>query len=106
TLTLTDSQIRLGEGHLRLSARLASKSHQRSVPVALQTGLGLSSPSTLMLHHPEWLPTPQSKKGLPLRDLHGYTLELGPQVQFEQFTISPDGIYGKGQLTVFPVPLL
>lgn len=99
-LTLSNSQIVLGDGCLRLSTQVIAK--ERSIPVALQTGLGLSNPNTLVLTNPEWLPTPQAKKGLRLRELDGYTLDLGPQVQFESFLITPDGIYGQGKLTIFP----
>jgi LmeA-like phospholipid-binding len=105
-LVLDNPHLSLSENTLRFSTVL--RTHQgdlsapsvRSVPVALQTSLLLSNPQTLVLSHPEWLPTPQSKRGLPLHDLHGYTFDLGPQVQLQTLLITSTGIFVQGQMTI------
>ncbi len=113
-LVLHNPCLLLSENALRFSAQLstqidnsfAPRVHSapsiRSVPVALKTSLRLDNPHTLTLDHPEWLPTPQAKRGLPLHDLHGYTFDLGPQVQIQTLAIAPEGIFVQGQMTVLP----
>jgi LmeA-like phospholipid-binding len=111
-LMLDNPHLSLSENTLRFSTVL--RTHQgdhcapgvrsapsvRAVPIALQTALLLSNPQTLELSHPEWLPTPQSKRGLPLHDLHGYTFDLGPQVQLQTLLITSTGIFVQGQMTI------
>jgi LmeA-like phospholipid-binding len=102
SLILQNSHLLLGENQLRLSAQLTVEDSDRSIPVSLQTGLVLDSPHTLMLQSPEWLPTPNAKRGLPLRELHGYCFDLGDQAQFHSLSIMPDGIQVDGQLLIVP----
>ena len=102
-LTLKNPTLALAQNTLRFSAVLSTHQGDKSVPVALQTALTLSSDfHTLSLEHPEWLPTPNAKRGLPLHDLHGYAFNLGPQTQIQTLSITPEGIFIKGQLTVLP----
>lgn len=105
-LILQNPHLLLGENQLRLSAQLAVEDSDRAIPVTLQTGLVLGSPSTLMLQNPEWLPTPNAKRGLPLRDLHGYCFDLGDQAQFQALSIAPDGIHAHGRLLIVPTEIL
>jgi hypothetical protein len=105
SLILQNPHLSLGENQLRLSAQLTVEDSDRSIPVTLQTGLVLGSPSTLMLQNPEWLPTPNAKRGLPLRDLHGYCFDLGDQAQLQNFSITSVGIQVSGQLLVMPAVL-
>jgi LmeA-like phospholipid-binding len=102
SLALQNPHIVLGENQLRLSAQIAVQESNRSIPVALQTGLVLDSPCKLMLQNPEWLPTPNAKRGLPLKELHGYCFDLGDQAQFQSLSITPDGIQAQGQLLIMP----
>lgn len=102
-LTLQNPTLALAQNTLRFSAVLRTHQGDKSVPVALQTALTLGSDfHTLSLEHPEWLPTPNAKRGLPLHDLHGYTFDLGPQTQIQTLLITPEGIFIEGQLTVLP----
>jgi hypothetical protein len=98
-LALKDPDVQLTENRIRLSTQLRH-SNGRSVPVGLQTGLTLSNPSTLALHQPEWLPTPQSRRGLPLHDLDGYCFDLGSHVQLQEVSITAEGLRITGQLTI------
>jgi LmeA-like phospholipid-binding len=102
SLILQSSHLVLGENQLRLSTQLTVQESGQSIPVALQTGLVLDGPSTLMLQNPEWLPTPNAKRGLPLRELHGYCFELGDQTQLQDFSITSTGIETSGQLLIMP----
>ncbi len=100
-LALKNLEVQLGENRFRLTTQLEHL-NGRSVPVGLQTGLTLNNPSTLALQKPEWLPTPQSKRGLPLHDLDGYCLDLGELVQIQDFSMTVEGLRVTGQLTIMP----
>jgi hypothetical protein len=101
-LALNDPNLSLSENSLRFSAELNTRAGNKSVPVALQTALSLDNPHTLTLDRPEWLPTRNAKRGLPLHDLDGYTFDLGPQAQIQSLRIAPDAIAIQGQMTVLP----
>jgi LmeA-like phospholipid-binding len=101
-LMLQDPNLSLSDNSLRFSAELRTCDGNKSVPVALQTSLSLDNPHTLTLDRPEWLPTRNAKRGLPLHDLHGYTFDLGPQAQIQSLRIAPEAIVVQGQMTVLP----
>jgi LmeA-like phospholipid-binding len=105
SLVLRNPHVLLGVNQLRLSAQLIEKESDRSIPVALQTGIVLDSPRKLMLQNPEWLPTPNARRGLPLKELHGYCFDLGDQAQLQNLSIAPDGIQVHGQLLIMPAVL-
>jgi hypothetical protein len=100
--TLQEPILTLGAAHLRFNTALHHPAYVQPIPVALQTGLILVSPHTLALQRPEWLVTPKAHRGLPLSDLDGYQFELGSQIQFQDLTITADGLTGNGQLFVMP----
>jgi LmeA-like phospholipid-binding len=102
SLVLQNPHLLLGEDRLRLSAQLTVQDSNHSIPVSFQTGLVLGSPSTLVLQNPEWLPTPNAKRGLPLPELQGYCFDLGDQAQFQDLSIAPNGIQVCGQLLIVP----
>ena len=101
-LTLNDSDLKLGDGLIRLNTKLIQDTTERSIPVTLQTGLALQQPNVLVLENPEWFPTPKAKRGLLLEELQGHTFNLGPLVQFETFKIVEDRIVLQGHLTIMP----
>jgi hypothetical protein len=101
-LILSTPNLLLSDNSLRFSAELHTRDRSKSVPVALQTSLSLENPHTLTLDRPEWLPTRNAKRGLPLHDLHGYTFDLGPQVQIQSLRVAPEAIAIQGQMTVLP----
>lgn len=102
TLALQAPQIQLSESHLQLSTQLWDQVRKAAVPISLKTGLVLARPNALMLLHPEWLPTPNAKRGLPLQDLHGHCFDLGDEAQLKSFILSTEGISAHGQLLVLP----
>ena len=99
-LMLQNPLLCLGENQLRLSAQLTVQESGLSIPVSLQTGLVLRGSNMLMLQNPEWLPTPNAKRGLPLQELHGYCFNLGNQTQLQGLSIMPDGIQAHGQFLI------
>jgi LmeA-like phospholipid-binding len=100
-LTLKDLDLQIGVDRLRFTATLVA-SNGNSIPIGIQTGLALDSPSSLTLKNPEWLPTPQSKRGLALHDLEGYRFDLGPEANLQVLSITPEGIRIQGRLAIVP----
>jgi hypothetical protein len=101
-LKLINPSLLLLDNSLRFSTELYTHKGEKSVPVALKTALVLNNPHTLALDCPEWLPTPNAKRGLPLSDLQGYAFDLGPQTQIQFLQITPQGLSIQGQMTVLP----
>lgn len=91
----------LGENQIRFSAQLSQPSGL-SMPAALQSGLILENPHTLKLKNPEWLPTINAKRGLPLKELDGYCFDLGDQCQLRELSITSNGIHISGTLSITP----
>ena len=60
-LTLHNPNLVLSDHRLRFSAEMRTHEGDKSIPVALQTSLVISSPHALTLEQPEWLPTAQAK---------------------------------------------
>ncbi len=100
-LALQDLDLQIGADRLRFTSTLVA-SNGKSIPIGIQTGLILDSPSSLALKNPEWLPTPQSKRGLALHDLEGYRFDLGPEANFQVLSITSEGICIQGQLAIMP----
>ncbi len=100
-LTLRDLDLQIGVDRLRFTSTLVA-SNGKSIPIGIQTGLILDSPSSLALKNPEWLPTPQSKRGLALHDLDGHLFDLGPEANFQVLSITPEGIRIQGRLEIMP----
>lgn len=101
SLNLQNPQIVIGEGYLTLSATLVSLSGN-TTPIVIRTGLQLASSHELQLDHPEWLPTMKAKRGLPLADLDGFKLDLGPEVNIRELTLKLGQIMCCGQIMVIP----
>jgi len=93
-------QVMIGPGQLTLSTQLQS-SHGHPVPLVIQTGLQLASPQELRLKQPQWLARPGSR-GLPLPDLDGFKLDLGPEVKLEELRLALDQLTCRGEITVLP----
>lgn len=102
SLKLYEPRLILSAHKLRLNAHIQHSPSQRTVPLALQTGLRLPNPHTLVLHQPEWFPTPHSQRGLPLDDLDGHPFHLGSEVRLETLTISESHIGVRGILLIVP----
>jgi LmeA-like phospholipid-binding len=101
-LELQDALLKLSDNQIRFSAQLKANSTGRCVPVALQSGVDLYNAHTIQLCNPEWLPTANSRRGLPLPELNGYRFDLGDQCQLKRLCIQPEEIQLSGQLLISP----
>jgi hypothetical protein len=101
TISLHSPQVKLGQDQLTLVAQLQSVSGQ-STPVAVRSGLRVVNGSQIQLVKPQWLPHPTARQGLPLSDLDGYTLDLGPQTEIAQLQLTPEGLCCEGKVVVMP----
>ncbi|MBD2329778.1 DUF2993 domain-containing protein [Alkalinema sp. FACHB-956] len=99
-IKIDNLQAKLAESWLTVRADLLGTS--QVTPIALRTGLTLSTPNQLQLTQPHWLPHPTAKRGLPLSDFEGYCFDLGDGTTIEQLSILDDRIHLQGRLQVSP----
>ncbi len=71
-------------------------------PIALRAQLHLTSPNTLTLTDPTWLPHANAKRGMSITELQGYCFDLGPDTHFTELKLTPSHILTTGTLTVLP----
>jgi hypothetical protein len=71
-------------------------------PIALRAQLHLTSPNTLTLTDPTWLPHANAKRGMTITELQGYCFDLGPDTHFTELKLTPTHITTTGTLTVLP----
>lgn len=102
-LNFNQLRIQLGEKQLTLSANLISASGTPT-EIAIRTGLKVANGHRLQLDQPQWLPHAQAKRGLLLRELDGWTIDLGADVQLEQLAIDRGKIACQGGINVIPLP--
>lgn len=100
-IRLQDPQVVLGDGLVTLAATLLSASGQPTA-VVVRTGLHLSNGNQLHLDRPHWLPHAKARQGMPLRDLDGFTFDLGSDVSLQTLSLEPGQIRCQGQLMVTP----
>jgi hypothetical protein len=98
---LQESQITLETDQLTLRTTLVSE-EGNLLPIVIRTGLQLVSRHVLQLAHPQWFISSQAEHGLPLADLAGFCLDLGPEVSLEELKLERGQISCRGHLTVFP----
>lgn len=103
-LTLSDPQATLGDGQITLNTTLISVGGT-AIPVVVRTGLTIENGQILKLDRPQWLPHANAQRGLPLKELHGFAFDLGPQAALEELTITPEQIVCRGRLVVTPEPI-
>lgn len=101
SVNLQDAQIAIEPDQLTLSATLAADNGQ-TLPVTIRTGLSLASPQVLRLDHPQWLSHRQSTRGLPLKDLHGFEVDLGSEVSLKSLTLEKGEMTCQGSIRVLP----
>ncbi len=98
-LDLRDFEAIVKANQITLNAQLRSVSGQ-TTPLTIRSGLGLHSPHALRLEKPQWLPSPRASRGLPLADLDGHLIDLGPQVELQHLHLSDGQVTCGGQITV------
>ncbi|MCU0569076.1 MAG: DUF2993 domain-containing protein [Oculatellaceae cyanobacterium Prado106] len=87
--------------------RLTLKTHWvtasgQPLTLMLRTGLKLASGHCLQLNQPEWISPAAPDAGFPLAPLHGYTLNLGSEVDLQDLQLAPEQLLCKGQIRVMP----
>ncbi len=98
---VTQLQARLVEGALIARATLVAP-NGKTTPANLRTGLGIEQGQRLLLQNPQWLPHARATRGLPLRELDGYTFDLGNHVQIRRLEIHSETLLCQGQIWVLP----
>lgn len=102
TIVLTQPHASLATGQITLVANLQSANGESS-PVAIRTGLLVDQGHQLKLDRPQLLPHAKARQGLPLKDLDGFTIDLGPHVSLQALSLEADKIVCQGQIMVTPV---
>lgn len=100
-IRLQDPQIVLGDGQVTLAATLLSVSGQPTA-VVIRTGLRLSAVNKLQLDRPHWLPHATARQGMLLRDLDGFTFDLGSDISLQTLSLELGQIRCQGQIMVTP----
>ncbi|AFY66939.1 DUF2993 domain-containing protein [Geitlerinema sp. PCC 7407] len=99
-LNLQNLQVKLLPDALILSSQIRSASGE-AVPLIIRTGLS-GQGRYLRFEKPSWLPHLNAQRGIPLRELDGYVLDLGETVVIEDLTLSSECLHCQGHLTVLP----
>jgi LmeA-like phospholipid-binding len=100
-LNLQNIKMRLLPAQINMRADLLSASGT-ATEIAIRTGLRLTQPNQLQLHKPQLLLNANAKRGLPLKDLDGYSFDLGTDTNLSEVTIATGSIICAGQLLVQP----
>jgi hypothetical protein len=100
-LNLQNIKMRLLPAQINMRADLLSPSGT-ATEIAIRTGLNLTQPNQLQLHKPQLLLNANAKRGLPLKDLDGYSFDLGIDTNLSEVTIAAGKIICAGQLLVQP----
>jgi len=100
-INLENSKIIIAAGQLTLSANLAAVSGTLT-PIVIRTGLQLKNGHTLQLDRPQWLTHLQAKRGLPLGDLDGFEIDLGPEVDLQELSLENGTLVCRGRIMVTP----
>ena len=104
TPTFRDAKVRVGANHLVLSLSPVSNpgSPSNSPTVVIRTSLQIRAGHILTLKHPHWLPRLKARQGFPLKNLDGFELDLGPEVDIQQLRLETGQIICCGRINVVP----
>lgn len=94
---LQNSQMTLDSGQLTISAHLVSPIGT-STPFVLRSGIQLASSHELQFVRTDL----QTSQGVPAGNLDGFILDLGPEVNIQELTLSPGLLTCRGQIMVIP----
>lgn len=98
---LRHPKILLAAGRLTLTAELQSAAGSLT-PLTIRTGVELVNGRCLRLDQPHWLPHVRAQRGLPLADLHGFEIDLGPDVYLSDLVLDQGYLRCRGQINVIP----
>jgi hypothetical protein len=100
-LNLQTPQVLFAADRATLSVKLISKTGE-AIPVIIRTGVKLANPNTLALDDPQWLTRLQANRGLPLKDLQDFEIDLGSDVHLHELSLEPEQIRCRGRINVIP----
>ncbi|MBD2043310.1 DUF2993 domain-containing protein [Microcoleus sp. FACHB-672] len=95
---LQNSQMTLDNGQLTLRAQLVSPAGNPT-PFVLRSGLQLASSHELQFVRTHL----QTSQALPTANLDGFIIDLGPEVDIQELTLSPGLLTCRGRLMVIPL---
>jgi hypothetical protein len=101
SLKLKDLQLLIHPNQLTLSASLISASGHVT-PLVICSGIELASGHELQFTRPQWLTHAHAKRGLPLKDLDGFLIDLGAEVNIQELKLESGQIACRGQVNVIP----
>lgn len=101
-VVLDNLRARIEPDLLSLRADIISARQGTATPFVIRTGLRVSNGRELCLVRPEWLPTPQAKRGFALDDLDGYSLNLGTDVEIQELLLQDGRLICRGKINVVP----
>ena len=90
-------QIDIEAGHLTLSGTLTDAA-LKTIPVVIRAGLQLATPHTLQLNPLQIQLAPASVP----RNLDGFQIDLGSEVDIQELTLTPGQLMCRGHLSVTP----
>ncbi len=98
--SMTVQKIFIDSGQLTFSTSILAADGS-TLPLAIQTGLQLASPHELQFSDPQYLFQNEAQRLL-FRNLHGFTLDLGPEVAVRELKLQSDQLICWGQINVLP----
>lgn len=93
--------VAIASDSLTLNSELTANSGQ-TLPLIVRTGLAAPDGKTLCLQQPHYLMNPKSNRGLPLSDLEGLAIDMGNDVDVQEFTLKQEKLLCRGTIKVIP----
>lgn len=98
---LQDLQILLEAEQLTFGMSVRSP-QGKIIPFGLRTQLSLASPRQLRFDSPQWLTSPNAKRGFPLEGLEGFLLDFGSEVALTEVSLTTGQLFCRGCITILP----
>lgn len=73
-----------------------------AIPIIIRTGLRLVDGHILALDDPQWLTRVNSSRGLPLKDLQDFQIDLGTDVHLHELHLEDEQLRCRGRINVIP----
>jgi len=96
----TVEQIVINPGQLTFRTSILA-TDGNPLPLMIQMGLQLASSHELQFIEPQYLFQDEARR-LPLGDLHGFTLDLGPEVAIRELRLEAGQLVCRGEINILP----
>ena len=100
-LKLKPEQMVMAPDRLTLSATVMDAAGQ-AIPLIIRTGLTVAEGRKLCFEHPCQLNQLHDEEGQPLVELHGFAIDLGPEVNIQALTLDHGRLTCYGQIQIIP----